>query len=194
MKLTLSDRDRAIIRSMRTVEALEDLDGHRLNPEGIVLVTCPDADQYADIYGYTAGLFESCHNCKPRIHALGCNGGPLRLPKKSTLNERGSSTSKDLMKDIAEALIMKGLDTVVLLSHVPCGKATRANLDFIKTASLTFMAKVQIKRTIETIRVRVPVFFQVDYGNIKRTYFMSAASFATWCATHGNEFFEKDSA
>ena len=176
-KLELPPFDRLVIRSMREHEALVNLDGHRLDPQGIVLITCADCDEFSDIYGHKAELFQS-NGHAPRIHPLSRNGGALMLVPQSPAIKRGRSTATDLLEEIQEACAWKKIRTVTPYIHAPCGKAVVSKINFISQMTLLFQGKQLLKNRLPGISVAC--FCQIDYGNSKRTYFASREKYSSW--------------
>lgn len=167
----LRPRDRYAIRLMRKQGMLENIEGHRLHQkEGAILVSCGDGDQFCDLLNHKVKM-QALHRRTARIHPCTVNGGALRLPPHSPLNREGSTMSEDLLEGIGEAASLKGIGTVALYSHAPCGKAGRHNLNALAAIDLLMDAKCYVEEAYPELIVAC--FFHVDYGTKKRTYFVS---------------------
>jgi len=184
-KLELPPFDRLVIRSMREHKVLVNLDGHRLDSQGIVLITCADCDEFPDIYEHKTQLFRSSGHT-PRIHALSRNGGALMLVPKSPAVKRGRSTATDLLEEIEEACAFKAMKTVGPYIHAPCGKAAKSKISFLSQMAYLFQGKELLEKRLPGISVAC--FCHIDYGNCKRTYFASLEKYSDWLRECQKEF------
>jgi len=159
---SISEEDLRVIRSLRTAGVLDDVEPHLLNQQnGAVVVVCADGDQSYDIFTNHARM-QDAHRSDPRIHYITRNGGALRLAPYSPANKHGRTTQLDLLDEIAETLPMKGIETVALYIHAPCGKAATSAISFALSIELLFEAKRILKANVPG--VRVSCFSHVDYG------------------------------
>ena len=171
MKMLLSKEDLEAVRQLRDLNILDEVKGHLLDQrKGIILISCADGDQFNDIFSQKVKLQEG-HCEYPRVHTFCWNGGALRLAPNSPVNKPGRSTCRDLLDEIKDARMMKAIDTIALYIHAPCGKARAYNLSFINEINLLMSAKTNIKK--ENPNIHVACFGHIDYGDKKRTYFIS---------------------
>ena len=88
------------------------------------------------------------------------------------------------MDQIADARELKKIDTVALYAHAPCGAAAMATVSIERTIMLQIRAKAKIQS--RSPGIDAGCFFHVDYGNNKRTYFLSCKEWEVWAARHRN--------
>lgn len=167
----LNENDRAFLRKLRNENILEDVDSHLLNEkDGVIMVTCADADQMADVFKKQSEyVLDQRENV--RVHTLALNGGSLVIPEFSPLNSE-LPKGKIILDDIAGAILLKGIKTIILYAHAPCGAAGLCNLDVKTVINYLIQSKEDLKNKFEGIKV--VCFFHVDWGDHKRTYFISA--------------------
>lgn len=166
----LSDKDRQTYARLRKQHILDDVDTHRLDlSAGVILVTCSDGDQILDTISHAMRLFDE-QSIKPRIHLIALNGGGLLVSEKSPLvaNKREDLI---ILEHIAVAQKLKGINTVALYTHAPCGAGTLASLTLEQEIDLLLAAKTRLKETVSGIRAAC--FCHIDRGDDKRTYFVS---------------------
>lgn len=179
MTLSLTPEDRVVIDRMRQRRkkppVLQSLKGHRLNQsDGIILVSCGDCDQFADIFEQKIRM-QKDQRLDTRIHPITPNGGPIRLVHDSPANKPGRTYDLDLMDDILFVARKKVVRTVALVIHLPCGHAAEHSLAFFQMLRLLIQAKHQLKTEGAPYIQRVACFLHVDYQDEKgkRTYFVS---------------------
>lgn len=169
--MQLSELDRRQYRDLRTEDVLEDIESHRLNHRhGVILITCADGDQLPDIFAHHSLLIQSQHE-RVRIHQFSLNGGSLLLHPESPLVQEFEEW-KILHHHIRGAKSMKGIPSLALYAHAPCGAAGAAGLSLIQCVTLLMAGKEHLRRTLQWEGEIYP-FFHVDTGNSKRTYFVS---------------------
>jgi hypothetical protein len=169
--MELNGVDSLAIRLMRSVGVLEDLNPHRLDQkDGVIMVACADGDQMPDLFAHQARLV-SAHRDAPRVHTLALNGGALLIPTRSPLRNKALREGDVLCQHITAARKLKGISTIVLYGHTPCGAAGLHDLGIHDCISLLVEAKAQIRKTYP--RVPIACFFHVADGAKKRTYFIS---------------------
>lgn len=169
--MVLSYEDFGFICRLKELEILVDVEEYRLDQtNGVVLVSCGDADQMPDIFRHQMKM-QNGQRENPRVHTLTWNGGAARLPKDSPMNEPGLLSDITFMKEIADAVWLKNIKTIALYIHTPCGKTANCRMSFQDSIHLVIKAKLRIKNEIPDIRVAC--FCHVDYGDRKKTKFVS---------------------
>lgn len=168
----LNGFDRVYLRELRDKNILLDIDSHLLDQKnGVIMIACADGDQMPDVFEKQEEyLLEQRET--PRIHTLALNGGALVVPTNSPLNSE-LPKGKVIIDDIKGAMMLKGINTVVLYAHAPCGAAGLYHLNIEEVIDFLIKAKEEIKKAVAGIKVAC--FFHVDWGDHKRTYFVSAA-------------------
>lgn len=181
-KLALSEHDHELYKRLRRSSdggrILEDIEPHRLPVnQGVILVTCSDGDHFSDIFTHLGQVITGCGHA-PRIHTIALNGGPLSIHPKSPLNLNGES--EVLTRHITAASAMKGINTVALLPHVPCGAAAGARLPLEHVIDLLLHAKLWLEEQAPHLDVRH--FLQVDVPHHRElTYFVSSHRWNMHC-------------
>jgi len=168
----VTDRLRREVRYLKELGVLQNIVDHRLEYErGAILVTCADGDRFPDVFTHQARLQE--RNGHPlRLHTLSWNGGALILAPRSPAVKRGRTTDLDAIDQIRTAREMKGINTVALHIHTPCGVAHALNLDLASSLELHMAAKLRLRSVIDG--VCVTCFLHVDFGEGKmKTYYVS---------------------
>ena len=164
-----------LIEGFRRSGILQDIDAHRIDQsKGAIIVSCADGDQMHDLFHHHEALVQES-NCAPRLHTLALNGGALLLPMTSPLN-RQFNEDKVLLHHIAVAQKLKEIDTVVLYAHAPCGAAMMHDMSFFQVVQYLMQAKMMLKNS-GPAGIKVACFIHIDYGDKKRTYFVSRELF-----------------
>lgn len=147
---------------------LGDVEGHRIDEsQGVIMVTCADGDQFEDVFHHHSDICRS-HRCNTRIHPLSLNGGAKLIAKNSPLQTAGED--QVLLNNILGAHKLKGIDTVVLYAHAPCGAAYSNGVSFLEVMQLLFGGKQRVKNLDPSLKVAC--FCHIDFGDgKKRTYF-----------------------
>jgi hypothetical protein len=176
--MALAPTDQELVRELREAGVLQDVDGHRLNQSnGIILVCCADGDQMPDIWQFQSGIMQRQRQTS-RIHTLSLNGGALLIPEGSMLNAEAHEDIV-LLKHIHEAITLKGIHTIALYAHGPCGAAGLTGLTLIEVIGLLKQAGKRVREAFPG--AQAVCFFHADKGETKRTYFVSARWFE-WLA------------
>ena len=176
--MALTQADQELVRDLREAGVLQNVDGHRLDQSnGIILVCCADGDQMPDIWQFQNGIMQGQRQTS-RIHTLSLNGGALLIPEGSPLNAEAHEDIV-LLKHIHEAIILKGIHTIALYAHGPCGAAGLAGLTLVEVIGLLKQAGKRVREAFPS--AQVVCFFHADKGETKRTYFASAKWFE-WLA------------
>jgi len=175
--LKLSPIDRQLIEELLEANALQSVNEHLLDQRnGAITVTCADGDQFPDVF-WQHTKFQQTQRQNPRIHALSWHGGALACAPCSPVNKIKRADSV-FMEQIADAREIKGIDLVALYVHGPCGAAYRKRLNIAQVLAHQHRAK----RKVETLNhgVQAASFLHIDYGDKKRTYFVSRKNWEAW--------------
>jgi len=173
----LSAVDRDYLQKLREKNILADVDAHLLNQkDGVIMIACSDGDQMPDVFKKQSELIlDQCEN--PRIHVLALNGGALVVPNDSPLNQE-INNAEVLLKNLEGAIELKKIHTLILYAHAPCGAAGLFNLDVNSVIEALVKSKEIIKQRFTGLKVAC--FFHVDWGDHKRTYFISASKWKNY--------------
>ncbi|MDP2735821.1 MAG: hypothetical protein Q8P12_06465 [bacterium] len=165
----LSQHDREFVRQLKDAGVLKDVADQRLDQvNGIILVTCGDGDETPELLEFVRERMR-LRNIKPRIHQLALNGGALLIPSRSPVNTDGDGNV--MLKHVVKSNGIKGIRTVALYAHAPCGAAGEAGINLRDVVALLFEAKDEILRHAD---LDVACFLHVDHGQEKRrTYYVS---------------------
>jgi hypothetical protein len=175
----LSPKDRELVKQLRQAEVLQDVDDHRLNQRnGVILVACADGDRFPDVFRYQCKT-QAGYRADPRVHALTWRGGAIACAPCSPVNKRKHADAV-FLDQIADARALKDIDVVALYAHIPCSAAAKNNVSLTTAIALQIRAKAKIKAMNHGIDVAC--FFHVDYGGVKRTYFLCRAKWEAWAA------------
>lgn len=185
MQLTATDREQ--ILTAREANALLPIENHRVEASvGTIFVGCSDGDQFKDVYE---------HHCKVcanlRHHPLLLNGGALLLSPHSPI--RGAKKDGTvLLRHVNAASRIKGIHSIVLYVHAPCGVARAAKLDFFEVMRNLLEGKRRLRAQRGCSRLKVTCFCHVDYPSAtsevrKRTYFVNRAKMTEFLTAHGRE-------
>lgn len=186
LHLSVTDRDQIVFA--RQAGALIEIQNHRIESSaGTIFVGCSDGDQFRDVYA---------HHCKvcalERHHPLLLNGGSLLLSKHSPI--RGAKKdSAVLLRHIQAASSIKGIRTVVLYVHAPCGVAYRKHLDFLEVMRLLIEAKLRLRLQRGLSKLKFSCFCHVDFNGLsgegarKRTYVVDRKVMTEFLKTNARE-------
>lgn len=175
--MAINDQDRELVESLKTRKILLPVEGHRLDlSRGIIMVSCPDCDQRPDMFKFKEDVFRD-RGLDPRIHPLLLNGGALLIPEESPLNDEDKE-DRVLLKQIRQTRELKGINTVALYTHMPCGAAGLAKLSSEEVIDFLMLGKLRVRQ--EVIGSKVACFLHVDKGEKKKTYFVSLEAWWSW--------------
>lgn len=168
----LNLEDKVYLEKLVENKILENVEPFLLDQkDGVIMVACADGDQMPDVFAKQS-MFVLKQRPLPRIHTLALNGGALVVPAKCPLNKE-LPKGQVILDDIRGAMFLKGIKTIILYAHAPCGAAGLCNLNVQKVIDYLFEAKRIIKESFQD--VKVACFFHVDWGNNnKQVYFISA--------------------
>jgi hypothetical protein len=173
----ISDKDLSFLNELRSALILKDVNPEKIELEkGVILVCCSDGDQMYELFGHQVELFKKV-NAVPRIHTISLNGGGLLLSAESPL-VKVHQEDHVLIKHITDARQLKGIHSVVVYAHAPCGAAGMANLSVEQVIDLLIKGRNRLKTIFEDLHV-VPLF-HLDDGQKKRTYFISPNAWEEW--------------
>ncbi|MBM5789728.1 hypothetical protein FJZ23_01405 [Candidatus Parcubacteria bacterium] len=180
----LNSFDREVIQQLRAASVLADCEALKLQaPTGVIAVSCSDGDQMPDVFEHLCAL-ERAGGWPVRPHLLSLHGGAMLLAKGCPLY-REFRADELLLTHIreAEGPALKGIGTVVLSVHAPCGAAAIGRLTLVQQLSFLMQAKARVK-AIDTTN-QVVCFVHVDFGDRKRTYFLSRTKWKAYWEEHG---------
>jgi hypothetical protein len=109
-------------------------------PKGSVMVSCGDRDRFRHYFERVRSVVE--------LHPITLNGGAILLGPG--IDQRRQDV---VIEDISDALALKGMSTVVLSSHFPCGKAGLLGLGLKDIVLKTLEGKRSLKAQFPDIRV-----------------------------------------
>ncbi|MDO8581931.1 MAG: hypothetical protein Q7S16_03575 [bacterium] len=180
----VSEEDKQTIVMMEAAGVLQDVDGHRLEtPNGAIFVGCGDADQSVDLISRTLqAIFVEGDPVRPQLLFL--NGGALLIPPKSPVRIAYPEDGVAMCRNIRKARALKGISTVLLKAHVPCGMAAEAGLGVEDVVRLLQDAKLHVRA--ENPGVIIACLLHVDNGS-KRLRFLHGASWREWSALSPKE-------
>lgn len=161
------------IRRLRDLNILTEVHADEIPTEnGLILVSCSDKNRFHDIFSHLGSL------CGEKIHAFAWHGGGLRLTADSPTNETSISFDRHALAEIRDAVnVVANTTTIVLLVHLPCGKARLANMTWQEVFSNLCASKWRLKSEFAQ-KVNVLTLVHIHYwdnetGDEKmRTYFL----------------------
>ncbi len=183
MLLRLSKENLELIGVLRGAGVFLDIAEHLLDQRaGAILITCSDADQFAEVFHHQEKL-QASQRSRPRIHTFAWHGGALACAPCSPINKR-KHAHLVYLDQIGDAPAMKDINVVIARAHAPCAAARDNNVGLEEVLALQFRAKQQIKTLNKGIVTAC--FFDVDYGGErKRTYFVSHRKWDEWATNRG---------
>ncbi len=176
--MKLSIRDRQLVDMMRQGDVLVNTDSTKFNQHvGSIIVCCSDGDQLTDLLNHNASMaIESEGQTRP--HTIANHGGAMLLSDGVNLFEE-HDVSGLIRTEIAQAIKMKGIRSVALMVHTPCGASSMIDLDVVGTVDHMVRGKKMLKEYFPEIMFTC--FLHVDYGqNRRRTYFVPKDTFEEW--------------
>ena len=175
----VSEEDLKVVAMMERAGVLQPVLGNRLpTRNGAILLFCGDADQAIDLLQRSfEAIFTEGDLARP--HLLADNGGALLLPRESPLYQACPSRGENFLDSFKESRQLKGIDTLVLEAHVPCGKAEQFGLSLDDVVRLLKMAKVRVLEEIPDMTVAC--FIHIDRnGAGKSILFLDGAQWRKW--------------
>lgn len=181
-------------QQMKADEVLVTAEGNKVNAsKGIILCGCGDCDQERIYSSYLAEIVTT------RIHQVRYNGGALSISPHSPLHfvidDDGSRHAKGVVQtvDVRDSIIMKGIATVALVAHAPCGAAMGKEMTLDDIVGHLVGAKRELVKRYRggehDLGIRVACFLHVDWPSLApklrkppRTYFVSQEVAKRWLA------------
>lgn len=176
--IEVRDEDVKLLKLLKQDQVLKPIDPNYFKVEsGAVWMLCPDCDHFDENFGHFRSLFDEVE--KPyRIFPVTRAGGAIWIPKSELLEKTGLPRDKDIFFDIDIAMNHKGISTIFLSVHAPCGAAGLYNLSLFDQIELLVEAKKVVKERYSWVEgLEVKAFAPICYpGAKRRTYFVSAAN------------------
>ncbi len=175
-------KDLEFISELREAEVLQPIKNHLIDQSnGVILVTCSDGDRFPEIFQHQVRLQADCRP-DPRIHVLAWHGGALACATRSPINRRKDAHNV-FLDQIKDARELKGINTVVLEGHYPCGAAGLFEVGLERCLALQIAAKMNVRRLNNGIHVAC--FFPVYNGKRQQTFFFSREKWEVWAQKRG---------
>ncbi len=192
----LNPFDAGVIAVLRTNGVLCDDDARKLYaPNGAITIPCSDGDQIVDVIRHQEKLaLDGGWPVRPHLPAL--HGGSMLMAEACPLY-REYFVDRLLLQHIREASSpeLKGIGTVILYVHAPCGAARLANLNLVQQICYLIRAKERVKEQNSDLNVVCFVHIHHEDGR-RRTYFISRENWLAFWNEQGRElwgrFFERD--
>lgn len=187
----ISDETRTFLRSLREPDeggarVLTDFvpEEMKLDESGAIVVVCADCHQRQDMSTFLDRVADACRT--PRLyHKLKVNAAGIALDPNSPLHACGHHRRLTLEEDIRETMLptVKGITTVILIAHFPCGKAGLAGISDEEQIQSLLVGKARLKEHPRVPRVVTAV--HVDWGgNNRRMYRVTRHDWEAWCDRH----------
>ncbi len=140
-----SDLEMGFNLAVRLIDAgiFEEIDNERLkeiSPRGSALVACGDRDRFSHYFNTLREAID--------VHPITLNGGSILLG-----TDIDHERKRIVTEDISDALGLKSMDTVVLSSHFPCGKAGLLGFGLKEILIKTLEGKEHLKRFFPNVRI-----------------------------------------
>lgn len=169
----LTDFDNDVIARLRAAGVFDDDDARKLRaPDGAIIIPCSDGDQMPDVFSHQQRLARD-GGWPERPHMPSLHGGAMLMAEDCPLY-REYRVDQLLLQHIREASSpeLKGIGTVVLYVHAPCGAARLAGLTLVHQIAYLMRAKERVKEQSDEYNVVCFVHVHYEDGR-KRTYFIS---------------------
>ena len=180
--MPISETDRQIILDLRQASILEDVNPHRINCDGRnIVIMCGDGHQLIRKIRTHESYVKRDEHSECCCHGIMINGGALNLSPRFTRHMR-LPVQKVLLSQIRQSMALKGVNTVALYVHAPCGAAKLRGMSVMDVLDELFKAKESLKRHFSKRRkFNVACFIQIDFGNGReRSYFISAKKWSEY--------------
>lgn len=185
----LSLFDRQVVEQLRIKCVFDNDDARKLTaPNGAIVIPCSDGDQMPDILAHQQKLaIDGGWPVRPHMPSL--HGGAMLIAEACPLY-RNFNVDALLLQHIREASSpeLKGIGTVVLYVHAPCGAARLAGLNLLQQISFLMRAKERVKEMNSNYTVVCFVHIQHEDGR-RRTYFISKDRWNDFWNNQGQHIF-----
>lgn len=142
-------QDVALLHRLRDEGIMEEVRTGDMHLEvGMIAIFCGDGDQFDDEYMHMRGLFQYA-SARVRIHPLSLNGGALLISP----NWPTASEGEVFVKHTLQAEGLKGIKTVSLFTHVPCGAAGLVHWSVAQVIDELINAKRRLKEQDPSLTV-----------------------------------------
>lgn len=176
-QLVALDAEMTFLAELKKQKGLVQIKDERLKDlaaKGIIAVGCPDGDHFHDVFG---------HLCRynHRVHPLALNGGAMLMSPQSKDFELDGAA---LIRNATAAWHMRKGETILLLSHWPCGRARHDAISVKDVIRQTLEADETITTKLQVSAEVVLPLFHVDWTPFerdpekkkRRTYFIKSAA------------------
>lgn len=157
MSLQLTSAEKIYLMELKARGALANVEPNRMDlSKGAIVIPCGDGDQMDDLFLH---LHDICKGelHEARMHFLSLNGGAMILSGKWPYKE----DEKVMIRHLLFARERKEIDTVILMSHAPCGMAREFNYDLYEVLDRLVSAQERIETLHHSLSVHS--FFHVDW-------------------------------
>jgi hypothetical protein len=170
--------DIPVIEQLLGEGVFRDIKPEELPKDGDIIIACADGDRIFDTLFHHRGL---CEGGRPCHHLLSLNSGPLLLPVDSPTARYAEGVI--LLEHALGGRKLKGVNTVHLYGHWPCGAAGLANLSLVECLTLLGSAKERLLdffRSFDDPPKVIPLFHVhfVHSGEQMRSYYFDRHHFA----------------
>lgn len=148
--------------------------------KGAMLLVCADGDQFLDLYSQICGAVNAA-GCErsSRVHVFGWNGAALVIPAGSPLSD-GDTWWVKVKAQIEGAMKLKGMTTIFISVHGPCGAAGLVGIKFPAVMVLLEEAVRRVRAEIPGLTVVPIVHLDLEEG--KRTLMVDLVEFGAFAA------------
>lgn len=161
------------IRRLRDLGILAEVHADQIPVEnGLILVSCSDKNRFHDIFSHLGSI------CGDKIHTFAWHGGGLRITPDSPTNVTSHGFDEHALAEIRDAVnVVANTTTIVLLAHLPCGKARLANMTWQQVFTNLCNSKRRLKGEFQQ-KVNVLTLVHIHFWDEeseterKRTYFL----------------------
>jgi hypothetical protein len=153
--------DRQFIKSMLEAGALGVYKSGLLDvSRGFITLCCSDGDQFDEFVDDLRDMAISA-GVRPRIHTIANIGGALLASPESPFAQH--IAPEGIRWQVLWSSEKKGINTIVLSVHAPCGAATEAGLHIEALVDHMMATKNVLKKAAPSLKVLCILF--VDFGD-----------------------------
>jgi hypothetical protein len=194
MRSLLHPADHRVLEELVALSVLGKIEGHRLDPEGMILVVCSEGHVSRDISQHKHNCYQQAGIDDPYVQKLALHGGPLLLAPSIREYGKVHQVNQYLIFEEADLTLLhsiggiqqtnRKLRNVALCAHVPCVWADIVEMNITYILHFLMDARIHVKKFFP--QLRVPCFLHVDYGDDEgmKTYFVKKDQFRVWSKTH----------